>query len=489
MGGGVNAALWTLRFLPRPSPPSQDIQSPIPSGSSLETSEQPQDSQIPSLRSLSLSSWTPSSLPPKPPLNPHSPLHDLQRSARMLRSTLLHSHPPPQDPQPPQALPQTLLRTLKVLTFRTPPWTLGTLPHHLSLSRTPPSILRAPRRSFRALPKDTHPTQDPRRIFRPPPPVTLGVHPAFRAAPGPPQPHLQLLQFEAEVDEPHHRVLLPLRVFGQRQDGAAALLDGAAQLLHVGRQDETLRRGRPGGEREKGEPQPPAAPLPPALPPPLTTGREKWSSARPRSMGRSEPSPSPWPGSCRRAASSGGAPGGSGSSSPAPPPPPSPPPPPGGSGPLLKGLRCACRNRASLSSYAIALRDAAPAPRGTARTGTGTGTGPPGGGDSAEPRPPLGPPLPLAPPVGRRSAQRWVGLRTASRPMDPVPPPPRSPLSAQHRGPAAPAARPEEGGPHQPQKETRGDALAPKKEQGISHKKSGNPVLLRLCVSGCPWLP
>lgn len=170
MGGGVNAALWTLRFLPRPSPPSQDIQSPIPSGSSLETSEQPQDSQIPSLRSLSLSSWTPSSLPPKPPLNPHSPLHDLQRSARMLRSTLLHSHPPPQDPQPPQALPQTLLRTLKVLTFRTPPWTLGTLPHHLSLSRTPPSILRAPRRSFRALPKDTHPTQDPRRIFRPPPP-------------------------------------------------------------------------------------------------------------------------------------------------------------------------------------------------------------------------------------------------------------------------------------------------------------------------------
>lgn len=141
-------------------------------------------------------------------------------------------------------------------------------------------------------------------------------------------------------------------------------------------------------------------------------------------MGRSEPSPSPWPGSCRRAASSGGAPGGSGSSSPAPP----PPAPPGGSGPLLKGLRCACRNRASLSSYAIALRDAAPTPRGTARTGTGTGTGPPGGVDSAEPRPLLAPPLPLAPPGGRRTAQRWVGLRTASGPIDPVRPPASQPI-------------------------------------------------------------
>lgn len=197
-------------------------------------------------------------------------------------------------------------------------------------------------------------------------------------------------------------------------------------------------------------------------------------------MGRSELSPSPWPGSCRRAASSGGAPGGSGSSSPAPP----PPPPPGGSGPLLKGLRCACRNRASLSSYAIALRDAAPAPRGTARTGTGTG-----GRGQRRATPIARPASPSSAPWRPAERSALGGAADGLGSHRSRAPPPRSPLSVQHRGPAAPAARPEGWGPHQPQKETRGTALAPKKEQGSSHRKSGNPVLLRLCVLRCPWLP
>lgn len=224
--------------------PPKTFRAPLPQGPPLKHQNNPR-----TLRSLP---WDPCpcapgpSAPRTPSPNPHSPLHDLQSSPRMLRSTLRPSFstpgpsaspgPPSDPPQGPQIPPTT---------FRTPPCTLSTLPSLFFLSRTPSSILRAPRRSFRALPKD--PPQDLQS-----PPVTLSVHPAtFRAAPGRPDPHLQLLQFEAEVDEPHDRVLLPLRVFGQRQDGAAALLDGAAQLLHVGRQDQTLRRGRPRGEREE----------------------------------------------------------------------------------------------------------------------------------------------------------------------------------------------------------------------------------------------
>lgn len=104
---------------------------------------------------------------------------------------------------------------------------------------------------------------------------------AMETPTSPPRPHLQLLQLEAEVDEPHHRVLLPLRVLGQRQDRPLALLDGLAQLLHIWCQDQALRQQ---GEQEEGGS---AAPHPPALLPP-----------RPHSPrgGRSGPRPAPGPG-------------------------------------------------------------------------------------------------------------------------------------------------------------------------------------------------
>lgn len=54
--------------------------------------------------------------------------------------------------------------------------------------------------------------------------------------------HLELLQLEPEVDELHHRVLLPLRVLGQLQDQLLALLDGQLQLLDVGRHERALER-------------------------------------------------------------------------------------------------------------------------------------------------------------------------------------------------------------------------------------------------------
>ena len=52
--------------------------------------------------------------------------------------------------------------------------------------------------------------------------------------------HLQLLELQPEVDEPHHGVLLLLRVLRQLQDHLLAFLDGLPQLLDVRGQEQAL---------------------------------------------------------------------------------------------------------------------------------------------------------------------------------------------------------------------------------------------------------
>lgn len=79
-------------------------------------------------------------------------------------------------------------------------------------------------------------------------PVSLSRPLRSSSASGPGAAHLQLLELQPEVDEPHNGILLPLRVLRQLQDHLLALLDGLPQLLDVRGQEQTLgRRGRWGG--------------------------------------------------------------------------------------------------------------------------------------------------------------------------------------------------------------------------------------------------
>lgn len=97
--------------------------------------------------------------------------------------------------------------------------------------------------------------------------------------------HFELLQFEAQVDQFHHRVLLFLWMFWQLQDQLLTLLYCLFQLFNVWGHKWTLQQPTQTTwlkllcstygcfSREQGL---------------LTTGLEKWSSARPRSIVRSE---------------------------------------------------------------------------------------------------------------------------------------------------------------------------------------------------------
>lgn len=178
------------------------------------------------------------------------------------------------------------------------------------------------------------------------------------------------------MDEPHHRILLPLRVLGQRQDGPFALLDGLTQLLHVRRQDQALQQRR---EDEEGGLAAPLIPPQPCSPPhgPTHHGAGEVVLSQAQVQGAfGVPGGRVRPPGCKGVSAMGGwvgvgwpahphhgaeGLGGRGGQHP-----PGAGAPPSGrspcSGALLKGLRWAWRKRASRSSYAIATGTLSPSP-------------------------------------------------------------------------------------------------------------------------------